>query len=617
MCGIAGYISLKDNISHSHDFLNAAINSLHQRGPDNTGIYRDEQCELGHARLSIIDTTSAANQPMTDNSGRYVIVFNGEIYNYRSIKNKLEHKGHKFITSSDTEVVLYSFIEFGAKCIEHFNGFFSFCIYDKKYNSYLIARDRFGIKPLYYSLDEKRLIFGSELKAILAYPIDKTLDRNALNLYFRHNYIPAPFTILNSCKKLLPGELLTISKGKCKIEEYYKYYPCKASDDSYEEAKQKINSLLINSVESRLVADVPLGTFLSGGVDSSVISLIASRLKTDLNTFSIGFPDEPLFDESQYAEEVAKHINSQHHTFQVTNNTMFQHLNEILDYMDEPFADSSAINVYILSKQTRDHVTVSLSGDGADELFSGYNKHAALLLADKNNFRNLAIKNSSLLFNLLPQSRNSKIGNLGRKLVKLSYGLNLSSDERYLEWASFMRKENVASLTKFNSFINPIEKLNYNQFNDYLYADFNLVLANDMLKKVDLMSMANSLEVRTPFLDHNLVEYVFSLPDRYKIDNHSRKKILKETYKDSLPYNVFNRKKHGFEVPLEKWFQNQLKSFLKDKIFNNNILAKDGYLDPIELKKMESLLFKGNSGDLVYQTWGLIVLESWYNKHIV
>jgi len=416
----------------------------------------------------------------------------------------------------------------------------------------------------------------------------------------------------------MPGECIKIKNNKITIEKYYDYYiNSTPSTDSYEAAQVKIEELLYTSVESRMVSDVPLGTFLSGGVDSSVISMIASRLKKELNTFSIGFPDEPLFDESSYAEEVAKHIGSKHHTFQLTNDTLYQNLEEILDYMDEPFADSSAINVYLLSKRTKEHVTVSLSGDGADELFSGYNKHAALLFADQQNFKNYLIKNMGLIFNNFPSSRNSKIGNLGRKLSKLSAGLKLNPTDRYEEWASFMNKSNITALTHKKQKINPINGFNFNSFNDYLYADFNLVLANDMLKKVDLMSMANSLEVRTPFLDHHLVEYVFSLPTSYKIDGSSRKKILKDTFRKDLPKTVFERKKHGFEVPLEKWFNNQLSSYLKEHVFNNNPMVKEGFIDQDQLSKIQFSLNKGNSGDTVLNTWALITLDSWFRKYLI
>jgi len=616
MCGITGYISLRKEINHSKIFLDKAINSLNKRGPDNIGKYRNNFCELAHARLSIIDTSSISNQPMIDSSDRYIIVFNGEIYNYKKIRKDLISLGYDFKTQSDTEVVLYSYIHYKEKCVDLFDGFFAFCIYDLKENKSFIARDRFGIKPLYYSLNDERILFASELKSLLCYPIDKNIDRDALNLYFKFNYIPAPYSILESCKKLLPGECVIIENSNVVFKRYYTYYPKEETSDNYNKAKQKIEKLLYSSVENRMIADVPLGTFLSGGVDSSIISLIASRIKPDINTFSIGFPDEPLFDESKYAEQVAKHINSKHHTFNVTNKILYQNLDEILDYMDEPFADSSALNVFLLSKQTREHITVALSGDGADELFSGYNKHSALFFADKKSLQNITIKNLGNLFNIMPQSRNSKFGNLGRKLSKLSTGLNLNKEDRYLSWASFMSDNTIRSLTNYSSLINPIKNIEVKNFNDYLFADFSLVLPNDMLKKVDLMSMANSLEVRTPFLSHELVEYVFSLPVSYKIDLKDKKKILKDIYRKDMPENLFERNKHGFEVPLNKWYKKELKTYLDDKIFSNNLLVNHGYLEQEELTKMSYQLEKGSSGDIVFQTWALIVLEHWCRKNL-
>jgi len=616
MCGITGYISLNKEINHSVSFLDNAINSLNKRGPDNIGKYRNSFCELAHSRLSIIDTSSISNQPMIDSSNRYIIVFNGEIYNYKRLRKDLISLGYNFKTQSDTEVILYSYIHYKDKCVDMFDGFFAFCVYDLNKKRSFIARDRFGIKPLYYSLNDERILFASELKSLLCYPIEKNIDRDALNLYFKFNYIPAPYSILESCKKLLPGECVIIENSNVEFKKYYTYYPKEKSSDNYSKAKQKIENLLYSSVEKRMIADVPLGTFLSGGVDSSIISLIASRIKPDINTFSIGFPDEPLFDESKYAEKVAKHINSKHHTFNVTNKLLYQNLDEILDYMDEPFADSSALNVFLLSQQTRQHVTVALSGDGADELFSGYNKHSALFFADKKSLQNAAIKKLGSVFNIMPQSRNSKLGNLGRKLSKLSKGLNLNKEDRYLTWASFMSDSTIRSLTNYDSLINPIKSLKVKDFNDYLFADFSLVLPNDMLKKVDLMSMANSLEVRTPFLYHELVEYVFSLPESYKINSNDKKKILKDIYRKDMPENLFERNKHGFEVPLNKWYKKELKNYLSDKIFSNNFLVKHGYLEQEELTKMSFQLEKGSSGDIVLQTWALIVLEHWCRKNI-
>tara|TARA_B100001287_G_scaffold117586_1_gene98933 strand:- start:12737 stop:14596 length:1860 start_codon:yes stop_codon:yes gene_type:complete len=618
MCGIVGFISFNKPIIHSTNHLNAALKRLSKRGPNAQGIYNDKYCELGHTRLSIIDTTSKANQPMSDSSNRYTIVFNGEIYNYKELKKELEGKSIVFETNSDTEVLLYGLINFGKDFILKLNGFFSFCFYDKFNKSFLLARDRFGIKPLIYLKTHEELIFASELKAILAYDIKKEVDHQAIAQYFRHTYVPAPRTILKSCKKLLPGHYLEIKAGVQTIKKYYSYYPVKQSEDNYLTAQSKIKELFHQSVKRRLVSDVPLGTFLSGGVDSSIVSAIAKDYKKDLNTFSLGFPDEPLFDESKFAQKVAKHINSNHHCFEVTNKELYQNLEDILDYIDEPIADSSAINVFILSKQTKQKVTVSLSGDGADELFSGYNKHQALYFSIQNTFLNKAFKHFGGFTKLFPSSRYSKVGNLGRQIEKLYSGLNKEVSERYLDWASFMDIELVKKLTDENIENNylKIESDEMDIFNNFLYYDFNLVLENDMLRKVDLMSMANSLEVRTPFLDHELVQYVFTLPSIFKIDKKNKKKILKDTFRNRLPDELFDRKKHGFEVPLKKWFDKEMKLFLEENIFKNNPLINEGILNPYGLEEVFELWKKNSPGNTVYHIWSLIVLSSFFKKYI-
>ena len=285
-----------------------------------------------------------------------------------------------------------------------------------------MARDRFGIKPLLFSKTDIEFIFSSELKSILAYNINKEIDHQAISQYFKHNYIPAPKTILKNTKKLLPGHYIFIDKGGIEIKKYYNFFPLSKAEDSYLNAKKKVKDLFYDSVQKRLISDVPIGTFLSGGVDSSIVSAVAKKFKPDLNTFSLGFPDEPLFDESIYSKKVANHIDSKHHCFQISNKDLYKNLDDILDYIDEPIADSSAINVFILSKKTKNKVSVSLSGDGADELFSGYNKHQALFFSIQNNFTSKAIKNFGSIAKILPSSRSSKIGNLGRKLEKLHKG---------------------------------------------------------------------------------------------------------------------------------------------------------------------------------------------------
>jgi asparagine synthase (glutamine-hydrolysing) len=621
MCGILGYIKLNESVQIPSELLARGLETLTQRGPDNKNHVENENCWLGHTRLSIIDTSQTAHQPMSDISGRYTLIFNGEIFNFKELRLELQNKGFQFSTSSDTEVLLKLLIIEGKSALNRLNGFFSFCFFDKLENKYLLGRDRFGVKPFVYAINENRLIFGSEIKALLKCNVDKTINYNALTNFFCYSYIPAPQSIFLAIKKLLPGHLITVENGQINIESYYHYYPTKQPfTGSYEEAKKKLNELLLDATHKRLISDVPIGSFLSGGIDSSIISLLASKATENLHTFSLGFKDEPIYDETKYAELVAKKIKSNHTTFSLTNDDLLQNFEQALNYFDEPFADSSALNMFILSKLTKQKVTVALSGDGADELFSGYNKHKALFAARQQSLSNLLIKNAGGIVNLLPQSRSTKIGNISRQLEKYRKGLQLSEPNRYLYWASFM-DENLAMKLSNNGAFNSSEHLFFlkepiNQFTTYLYYDFNLVLPNDMLRKVDAMSMANALEVRTPFLDFRIVEFGFSLPDHYKIDKNNRKKILKDTFRNELPKEIYRRGKHGFEVPLYKWFTGELSDYLNTTVFNQSLIEDQGILNWNSVAHIKEQLYSSNPKDSVYNTWALLSFQHWYKRYI-
>ncbi|MBA3901338.1 MAG: asparagine synthase, partial [Bacteroidetes bacterium] len=397
---------------------------------------------------------------------------------------------------------------------------------------------------------------------------------------------------------------------------------------SYEKASDELRNLLEDSVQQRLMADVPLGVFLSGGIDSSIIAALAAKHKQNLNTFSIGFKDEPMFDETYYAELVAKKLKTNHTAFSLTNNHLFEHLFEVLDYIDEPFADSSALNVFILSKETRKHATVALSGDGADELFTGYHKHLAECKARKGGVSASILKNTSALWEILPKSRNGKFSNLFRQLEKFSKGLSLSEKERYWSWASLMDEEDARNLLVNDDSVwgkeanvRKKEILKYitenGNYNEVLYTDVKLVLANDMLVKVDLMSMANSLEVRVPFLDYRLVDFAFSLPPEYKINGKMKKRILQDAFRSQLPAELYNRPKQGFEVPLLKWFQTELKSLIMDDLLAEKFILEQGIFVPEKIKSILQRLFSNNPGDAVANVWALIVFQYWWKKNMM
>lgn len=633
MCGIVGAYGFKNNANELRQYIQPAVQQLSKRGPDNRNTVTIGNAVLGHARLSIIDTSPAGNQPMCDESGRYAIIFNGEIYNYKLLKKDLEQKGYAFNSGSDTEVLLKLYIEYKEDCLEKLNGFFGFAVYDKQDDELFIARDRIGIKPMLYYIDDSMLVFGSEMKALLQFLVKKELNYNAAYTYFQLNYIPGYETIIKGVQKLLPGHYISIKNNKAEIKQYYKINDAYKSKSyaalNYEDAKNKLNDLMHQSVQRRLIADVPLGSFLSGGIDSSVVAYLSSQYSPNINTFSVGFKDEPYFDETKYANLVAKKIKTNHTVFSLSNDDLFAEIFNILDYIDEPFADSSAIAVYILCKQTKQKITVALSGDGADEIFGGYNKHHAELRARKNGLFNDLVKLGKPVWDTLPKSRNSKISNIIRQLSRFAEGLSLSNQERYWRWCAFVSEKDALQYFRKDK----LEKINFSEYNklknlflqhikseksdlnDLLYADMNLILPNDMLQKVDLMSMANSLEVRVPFLDHEIVNFAFSLPTYYKIDANRRKKILVDTYKEFLPEEIFSRPKHGFEVPLLKWFRNELKSIIEDDLLNDVFVEQQGIFDVHEIKRIKTKLYSNNPGDAHAQIWALIVFQYWWKKY--
>ena len=634
MCGITGIFAF--NLVGKFNLVNvtAATKALEKRGPDNQDIYHDEFVGLSHRRLSIIDTSAVAHQPMWDETKRYCIIFNGEIFNFLELKKELEQRGvTSFFSHSDTEVLLKLFILDREKCLNKLNGFFAFCIYDKEEQSFFLARDRYGVKPLLYQFDEDKFLFASEMKSILAYGIEKELDYTSLHTYLQLNYIPTPRTIFQNVKKLLPGHFLEVRSRKLEVRSYYSI-PYSVNNEqlstiNYQEGKEKFKQLLETAVQRRLISDVPLGTFLSGGIDSSIVTGLAAKHKSNLHTFSIGFREEKFFDETNYARLVAKHFKTDHTVFSLTNNDLYEHVNSVLDYIDEPFADSSAINVYILSKETRKHATVALSGDGADELLAGYNKHAAFYRAIHPGWKESLASSLLRLWKIFPQSRNNLFSNKARQLQRFAEGMKLSSKERYWHWAGFASREKAYQLFsqdsrdnlnrhEFNLFKDELLKTipDKETINDILLTDMNLVLPNDMLTKVDLMSMANGLEVRTPFLDFELVNFAFTLPDEFKINPTIRKRIVQDAFKDFLPTELYNRPKKGFEVPLLKWLRREMKSLIEDDLLSEKFILEQNIFDYPAIKQLKKQLFSPNPGDVHARIWGLIVFQWWWRKFV-
>lgn len=627
MCGITGIYAFNQVGAFYMINLGTSMVSLTKRGPDQRGTMIEDFVAFGHTRLSIIDPSFHGKQPMEDPSGNYVLIFNGEIFNYKSLRKVLEEKGITFISDSDTEVLLHLFIEKKEKCLDDLVGFFSFAVYNRSDKSLFLARDRFGIKPLVYFHDEDKFIFSSELKALLTYNIPKEIDYNSLQQYLHLNYIPAPYTILKNIYKVEPATYLWVKNKKVEKVNYYNPDKKRQTPETYEKACKDLYDLMDQSVTLRMVSDVPLGAFLSGGVDSSIIAAIASAKTDNLQTFTIGYKDEKYFDESAYAGMVAKKYNTQHTVFSLSNRELYENFSEALEYIDEPFADSSALAVYILSKKTRQHVKVALSGDGADEIFGGYNKHRAewsmrnpdplLLLTTKLGF----------IWKMLPQSRSSKFGNLIRQLDKLARGKNLGEAERYYQWAGFSRDQEVSDILSPDSLLkidksNSLDRKKWitrlikseGDFNQVLRSDLELVLPNDMLFKTDMMSMANSLEVRVPFLDHRIVEFAYSLPSKWKVNKKFGKQIVRDTFQDLLPPEILNRSKKGFEVPMLKWLKSEMKSVIEDDLLAKSFIREQNIFNYEEIDRLKRKLFSSNPGDSHARIWGLIVFQSWYKR---
>jgi asparagine synthase (glutamine-hydrolysing) len=632
MCGIAGVVALTDIGRLQVSKLRQSIRTLETRGPDDEGIYLCENLGLAQRRLAIIDTSKAANQPMWDKTNRYVIIFNGEIFNYQQLRNNYftPEEQRQFRTSSDTEILLELYIKQKEKCLPLLEGFFAFVIHDTQDHELFIARDRFGKKPLNYFIDDDRFVFASEIKALYEFGIPKELNYEALRLYLQLAYIPQPLSMLKHVKKLGPGSYLTL-KGK-NIEEkvWYELTPTYEYKNapSYDQAQKELVTLLEDAVVKRLISDVPLGAFLSGGIDSSVIVALASRHQKSLNTFSIGFKGEQYFDETHFAELVAAKFKTNHASFRLGFDDYLSHIYDVLNYFDEPFGDSASLPQFILCMETRKHATVAISGDGGDEVFAGYNKHYAEWQARKKSLAGTVVKMGYPVWKMMPKSRNNRFSDLFRKLHRYAEGAGLSAKERYWHWASTFSETDIDKLiskeadNKINDSIIDSVKEKYlsninDDFNSVLKTDLDLVLISDMLVKVDLMSMANSVEVRSPFLDHHVVEFAFTLPSEYKINKNGRKKIVKDAFRDILPPEIYNRGKRGFEIPMLKWFREELHTYIFDDLLNEEFVKEQGLFSTEYISSMKKQLYSSAPGHIVEQLWVLIVFQHWYKRYFM
>ena len=618
MCGILGIWAKNNQGIQQLEKLPKALIRQNHRGPDFSAYKMYSKQAFGHNRLAIIDTSESANQPFVDDSGHYCLVYNGEIYNYKELKATLESEGVQFKTQSDTEVLFQLLIKHGSEALPMLNGCFAFAFFDERSNEMLVARDRIGIKPLIYYEDDDKMIVCSEMSTLFEFDIDKSISKQSLNHYFSLTYVPGPATMLEKVHRVMPGQYI-------KVSEYYgvsfgNYYESvkQRVDKDYIKNKSRLKELLSEAVEMRLIADVPAGSFLSGGLDSSIIAAIAKQHKNDLETYSIGFENE-YFDEHEYAEEVADHIGANHYTFMLGQKDFKKSFDEFLNTIEEPFADSSAFAMYLLSKRTSEAITVCLSGDGADELFAGYRKHRAELeIRSLSSVKEWSIKRFSSLLGGMGDSRSDKFGDFNRKLQKFRYGMRLDPDVRYWEWCSFIEAEDRQNLLKDPVYqgLNLFSGENFEDLNDVLMADQSLVLPDDMLKKVDLMSMSQSLEVRTPFLDHRVVELANSLPVHHKIDKKTTKKILREVFGEMLPESVVKRGKKGFEIPIREWLGQELEGQLSTEKFSRQYLEEQGIFNPDYIAELKLAWNNPRFGDKIYLVWALLIFQHWWDRYI-
>ncbi|MGD8413700.1 MAG: asparagine synthase C-terminal domain-containing protein, partial [Candidatus Latescibacterota bacterium] len=475
---------------------------------------------------------------------------------------------------------------------------------------------------------------ASELKSILSFSIDKKIDRTSLFEYLQLSYVPAPNTILKDVRKLEPGCHLTTNGGELSVKRYYRLPGAGEGDaagtggvDSYEHAVDRVREVLDDAVRSRLVSDVPLGAFLSGGIDSSVVAALAARHAPQLQTFSVGFRDDEFYDETPDALDAARKMGTNHTAFILTTDDLFGSLHDALDYLDEPFADSSALAVYILSRRTKEHVTVALSGDGADELLGGYNKHYAEYRARRGGAAARLVTAFHPLWRALPASRDTAFANGVRQLRRFSRAARLPAPERYWEWCKFTESDDALevladrSVAGGESYRRRVRDATagikaHGDLNDVLRADVGLVLPNDMLRKVDLMSMASSLEVRVPYLDHRFVELCFALPVTFKLGSGVRKRILRDAFASMLPESVLTKPKHGFEVPLMRWFRSGLKSLIETDLLADDFVRAQGIFDAAGVAALRSRLFSASPGDVAPLVWALIVFQHWWKKYM-
>ena len=623
MCGICGISFSDPQKPVSEGLLHDMCATIVHRGPDDEGVFAFRNTGIGMRRLSIIDL-STGHQPQFNEDGSIAIVFNGEIYNYRELRQELIKKGHRFKTDSDTESIIHAYEEFGTDCLQRLNGMFGFAIFDQRKNEIFIARDRIGIKPLYYYFDDRVFAFGSEIKPILQIEgIDRSIDAQALNLFLTYEYIPAPYSIFRRIRKLRPGHFLIYRPHEIRTEKYWdlEFHP---NGRKVEDLEEELRELLRDAVRLRLVSDVPLGAFLSGGIDSStVVGLMAGLMDRSVKTFSIGFEDQS-YNELNYARLIAKRFNTEHTEFIIQPQAL-ELVEKLVYHLDEPLGDFSIFPTYLVSKMARDYVTVILSGDGGDELFAGYDTYIADRFARKFALLPAFIRKGivkPLVYAFPPQEQKKGLINKMRRFVE---GMEYPEDLQHVRWMIFLSEADRKNLLHPDFFGNLNGTASYRFIREYFeqaksldrinqqnFVDLKTYLVDDILVKVDRMSMATSLEARVPFLDHRVVELSFQIPGEEKIRGGDTKVILKRAMKDLLPEEILHRDKQGFSIPIKNWIRNELRSMMLD-VLDEHKIRNQGLFDYRTVNRLVDEHLRGVENHS-HRLWALMMFELWHDK---
>ncbi|MFB3925673.1 MAG: asparagine synthase (glutamine-hydrolyzing) [Syntrophales bacterium] len=637
MCGICGKLNF-DGKPVDEAGLRKMAAVLAHRGPDDEGVFLSNRepgresgpaVGLAHRRLSIIDLSAAGRQPMANEDRTIWMVFNGEIYNFQSLREGLEKRGHRFLSLTDGEVILHLFEEEGIDCAKKLEGMFAFALWDEKARTLYLCRDRIGIKPLVYSRIGDSFLFASEIRGILEDPcIPREMDWAALDLYFTFNYIPAPDTAFSRIRKLMPGHYLIVRDGQAQEKSYWALQePSPAEGGDLEFWKKELYKSLEGAVRSHLIADVAVGAFLSGGIDSSiVVALMSLNSSRPVRTYSIGYADMPMYDETRYSRAVARMYGTDHHEILLTSREILDAVPAVLDSFDEPFGDSSAVPTFIVSRETARHVKTALSGDGGDELFAGYRMYAGEDWYRRYRRIPEAIRRNLIepLVFRIPDSRNSRIPEYVRRMKKFLRGAEDSFESRFFTWNQIFSRDLRAHLltgdhgidydTGLKRISARLDEFRGGNLDRMLYADIKESLPGDMLKKVDSMSMLHSLEVRVPLLDRRVCETAFRMNGKWKMHRGRGKFILIETFKDLLPRSLHRRPKWGFEMPVSKWLKADLRYFVDEELSEGRI-RRQGVFDFPTVRGLVDELNNGKS-DVSWLIWSLIVFQKWHGRYV-